>query len=368
VLAGLAESNADTEAGRLPWCVRSRPTVVGERLTLWCRIGQSAEQIGQRVDMLRSATCARDVRVTRNPARGQVVYVDVIRRDTLTAALPALPVPDVVDLAAVPVGRTELGTPWLLRVLGAHVLLAGVTGSGKGSVLWSLLRGLAPVIRSGVVAVWAVDPKGGMELGLGRRVFTRFAHADYADMAQLLEDAVAVMKDRTARLMGVTRQHEPTAADPLLLVVVDEVANLTAYLSDRELRRRIDAALALLLTQGRAVGVSVVAALQDPRKEVLNLRNLFPVKVALRLDEPSQVDMVLGDGARDRGALADAIPDTSPGVGYVRLLGSTAVQRVRAAYVTDDEITAMADEYPAPPVRTVRPVEPPEAEEGEVAA
>ena len=167
-------------------------------------------------------------------------------------------------------------------------------------------------------------------------------------MARLLEDAVAVMKERTARLMGVTRQHVPTPADPLILVLVDEVANLTAYLSDRDLRRRIDAALARLLTQGRAVGVSVVAALQDPRKEVLNLRNLFPVKVALRLDEPSQVDMVLGDGARLRGAMADSIPDTSPGTGYVRLLGSTAVQRVRAGYVTDDEIAELATEYAAP--------------------
>ncbi len=51
----------------------------------------------------------------------------------------------------------------------------------------------------------------------------------------------------------------------------------------------------------------MVAALQDPRKEVLNIRNLFPDKIALRLDEPAQVDMVLGDGARDRGALCDEI-------------------------------------------------------------
>ena len=32
------------------------------------------------------------------------------------------------------------------------------------------------------------------------------------------------------------------------------------------------------------------------------LRNLFPTRIAMRLDESDQVDMVLGDGARDRGA------------------------------------------------------------------
>ncbi len=91
------------------------------------------------------------------------------------------------------------------------------------------------------------------------------------------------------------------------MVLVDEIAFLTAYQADRKLKDRILAALATLTTQGRAVGYCVVAALQDPRKEVLNIRNLFPDKIALRLDEPAQVDMVLGDGARDRGALCDEI-------------------------------------------------------------
>ena len=89
----------------------------------------------------------------------------------------------------------------------------------------------------------------------------------------------------------------------------------------------------------------MIAALQDPRKEVLTLRNLFPARVALRLDEPGQSDMVLGDGARDRGARCDRIPDSLPGVGYVRLDGVREPTRVRAAYVTDADIAAMAEEY-----------------------
>ena len=54
--------------------------------------------------------------------------------------------------------------------------------------------------------------------------------------------------------------------------------------------------------------------------------------------------MVLGDGARDRGALADQIspdPWTGAGVGYVRLEASPDPVRVRAAYVADDDIYAM---------------------------
>jgi S-DNA-T family DNA segregation ATPase FtsK/SpoIIIE len=55
--------------------------------------------------------------------------------------------------------------------------------------------------------------------------------------------------------------------------------------------------------------------------------------------------MVLGDGARDRGALADQIsplPYVGAGVGYVRLEASPDPVRVRAAYVTDADIMAMA--------------------------
>ena len=131
-------------------------------------------------------------------------------------------------------------------------------------------------------------------------------------------------------------------------MVVDEVAFLTAYQPDRKLRERALAAIATLTTQGRAVGYCVVAALQDPRKDVLTIRNLFPDRIAMRLDEPEQVDMVLGDGSRDRGATADLIsadPATGAGVAYVRIDPDPDPVRVRAAWVTDDDITAMCDRY-----------------------
>ncbi|MFU8855350.1 hypothetical protein ACNAW0_30970, partial [Micromonospora sp. SL1-18] len=41
----------------------------------------------------------------------------------------------------------------------------GATGSGKGSVIWSVVRSLAAGVASGLVQIWGLDPKGGMELG-----------------------------------------------------------------------------------------------------------------------------------------------------------------------------------------------------------
>jgi DNA segregation ATPase FtsK/SpoIIIE, S-DNA-T family len=138
-------------------------------------------------------------------------------------------------------------------------------------------------------------------------------------------------------------------------VLVDEVAFLTAYQPDKKRRERALAAIATLTTQGRAVGYCVVAALQDPRKDVLAIRNLFPDRIAMRLDEPEQVDMVLGDGSRDRGALADLVSAdlaTGAGVAYVRADPDPDPVRVRAAWVTDDDITAMCREH-APTLRAI---------------
>jgi DNA segregation ATPase FtsK/SpoIIIE, S-DNA-T family len=75
---------------------------------------------------------------------------------------------------------------------------------------------------------------------------------------------------------------------------------------------------------------------------VLTIRNLFPDRIAMRLDEPEQVDMVLGDGARDRGAACELI-STDPGVAFVRLEADPDPVRVRAGWVTDADIRAIAD-------------------------
>lgn len=157
-----------------------------------------------------------------------------------------------------------------------------------------------------------------------------------------------MMQRRSQGLAGVTRKHLPTCEEPLILVVIDEIANVTAYLTDRNVKARIVTALGLLLTQGRAVGVCVVAALQDPRREVMALRNLFPARVALRLDGPTEIDMVLGDGAREQGALCDRISAGLQGVGFVRIDGVREPTRVRAGYVTDDDIAKMTVDYAAP--------------------
>jgi S-DNA-T family DNA segregation ATPase FtsK/SpoIIIE len=318
--------------------------------------GQSAADFAARTGNLAHGFGAILCRI-RSAAPGALV-LEFVRRDALAVIVPALAITAHVELRALPVGRREDGLVWVIRVHGTHVLIAGATGAGKASLLWSIVRALLPAMVAGLVRVWAADPKL-MELAYGRAIFDRFGRyaATPEAIVVMLEDAVAQMQARAAIFAGKHREHTPTTEHPFIVVLVDEVAFLTAYLTDRAIRDRIKAALATLTTQGRAVGYSVVAALQDPRKEVMSIRNLFPDRIAMRLDEPEQVDMVLGDGARDRGALADQISTdetTGAGVAYVRLATDPDPVRVRAAWVTDADIRTMVSDY-APPEK-VRPL------------
>ncbi|MGY4721646.1 FtsK/SpoIIIE domain-containing protein [Naumannella huperziae] len=314
-------------------------------------IGQTVEDVEHAADRLRTAVGARRVRIipddTYTTCRIVWSFGDPLGEPFLAT------IPDYGhgadygsggELVAVPVGRTEDSTTWWLPLIST--LVAGCTGAGKASVMWSTILALAPAVRSGLVELHGIDLKGGMELTMGRRLFTRTATTP-VEAVQLLEDAVQRLEERTHALAGRVRDHRPTIAEPLVLIVVDELASLVAYSADRDLVKRAEAALSRLLSAGRAPKFLVLAFLQDPRKEIVKMRHLFPQSLGLRLRDREEVAMVLGDGAVQAGATCHKISRALPGTGYV--LGDTGdIVRVRAGYVTDDLITTTAKSFAAP--------------------
>jgi S-DNA-T family DNA segregation ATPase FtsK/SpoIIIE len=238
--------------------------------------GQSIHHWHKHTDALAAAWRAERVTITATvPGH---VRITVMRGDVLAepARLPMSGTP--VELSAIPVGVTESHRVWRLPILGHHILVAGATGAGKGSVLWSLIAGLAPDVRAGRVRLCVIDPKGGMELGAGAPMFTAFTHDATGTTVELLRTLVEVMHDRANRLRGRTRLHTPTISASLFVVVIDELAALTAYVTDRKIRSEMEHLLGLLLSQGRAVGISVIAAVQDriPQKTPCRCGNCSP--------------------------------------------------------------------------------------------
>ena len=125
--------------------------------------------------------------------------------------------------------------------------------------------------------------------------------------------------------------------------MIDELAMLTAY-GDRSSVRDALRLLAEVLTQGRAADHGVAGYVQEPTKDVVDVRELFDTRICLGVTAACHVDMALGDGARDRGALADEIPGDPDhaGIGFVIDTGSRLPVRFRAGWVTDGDIDDLA--------------------------
>jgi DNA segregation ATPase FtsK/SpoIIIE, S-DNA-T family len=334
---------------RTPRLLRRGTTCRGGVATLRFRLapGQTLDDVDRAAPALAALLAGHSVRVAPDgPTRAVVTLAlrDLLAHPTDTPH-PAETVPvGRHPLAVVPLGRTLTGEPWVVDAR-AHTLVAGMTGAGKASVMWSLLVSLAPAVRAGLVRLVGVDLKAGMELTHADGLFSALATTPEQAVA-VLEREADLLATRADAMAGLERTHTPTAKSPHVLVVVDELAALTAYIADPMLRRRADTALRLLLTQGRAPGVSVWAWVQDPRKDTVPMRNLFPQMVGLRLKDAFETEMVLGEAAT-RTAPCHRIDPRHPGTGYAITEDGTAT-KVRAHYAGDTLIHQIATEYPTP--------------------
>lgn len=76
-------------SGNLPVLLWSRPTPVGERVWVLLRAGINGGDIERNLDHVASGCLARDARVSVARSMTALVLVDVVRRDPLTAPVPA---------------------------------------------------------------------------------------------------------------------------------------------------------------------------------------------------------------------------------------------------------------------------------------
>ena len=321
--------------------VKSQGGVVIARVR--ARRGQSGTElvaVAEKVAAGIGAAAYRASLVSPSVAELRLTMFDALARSTV-ADLPE-PAETAAMLKPVEVGRDESGMPWRLSIVGRHTLVAGRSGSGKGSVLWGAVASLAPWIVQDTVRIHGVDLKRGVEIAMGDGLMYRTAYRPEQALT-ILRDLLAIIDERATRMVGQSRLHEALPGDPLHVLVIDELAALTAY-ADAEVKKEGNRLLAEILTQGRAMGVVVVAFVQDPKKETVPARGLFTQTIALRLASADEVRMVLGQGMSDE-APAHRIPMNMPGTGYL-VTEEGSVARVRAHYWPDHLIKATAARYP----------------------
>lgn len=353
-----------------PTILKVRSSLAVDRIRVRLLRHQKLSDLGSVTDRLAQYFEAEQVRISSvyrsKKRRKLVVDVVIVHRDLLSAAVPPIDHDifdrsDQVDFKALPVALDENGLVWKLRLWGNHILIAGATGAGKGSVLWSIIKALLPAVRSGRVQLHAIDPKV-IELSLAKGLFSTIVDGLNADSTadayiEFLERMMTVMRTRLARMQGHSRDLEVTSSEPLHVIVIDELAAVTAYVTDSKKAAQINGLLSEILTQGRAAGVLVVGALQDPRKEVLKQRGLFTMRIALRLNEAADVSMVLSQGAYDRGAKCDEIAQDCQGTAFVLVEGQPEALRMRYPFVDDDEVREFAERW-APSPNTAAEVYP----------
>jgi len=252
--------------------------------------------------------------------------------------VPAVVVPHVVSpvelLSAVPVAVDMDGQPFKLSVIDNHILLCGESGGGKSSWIWSLVVGLAPAVRAGVVKLWGVDPKQ-LELAIAPAWWDRYA-CNQGEMTNLIAEFEQEMRARNGSLAGKMRKFRPSEEFPLNVLIVDELADLITGVEKKE-SEKVNRLLTNILRQGRAAGYVVIGATQSPLKEAVPCRDDFITKVGLRM-RSSLVDILMGTGAKEAGCRCWEIPYKT-GAGTAFVIGESGqVARVRARWFDDDII------------------------------
>jgi S-DNA-T family DNA segregation ATPase FtsK/SpoIIIE len=320
----------------------------GPRVMLRVRplMGQTVEDFEAAAERMRTAVGSTRLRVEPYGTNEVLLTFTIgdVLAEPFTASQPSSETP--TSLTHVSMGRREDGSNWHLPI-GPHTLVAGCSGAGKGSVFWTFAFGLAPAVKAGLVRLHGIDLKGGMEVLMGGDLFSTRATTS-SEAVVVLESLVEQMQRRTSAYAGRVRSHEPTTDEPLHVVMIDELAALTAYCPQRDLQRRAEMAINLLCSQGRAPGFVVFACLQDPRKEVIPSRGLFTQMIGLRLKDVSETTMVLGETAVTSGAHCHRIPRSVPGTGYVIPEEGGYPIRVRAGFASDHAIRQVAKTFPTP--------------------
>lgn len=291
-------------------------------------------------------------RVAVEQARPGEVALIVQWREPFDRVIPAPAMPessDAVDLRSLCLGETELGGEWREPLIGTHHLTAGATGSGKNSVVMAKLRAVAPMIRDGLVRPWVCDPKLFEFVALKPILDGRYAD-NPEDCAELVAEFVANMERKQKRLQRKGKRSAPVSPDhPVDWLILDEVGFLMAYHS--EYAHEITNACAVISSMGRATNDVVDVYVQEPSKDVVPIRDLIPHRVCLRVTSERHPDMVLGDGARERGAIADEIAadESTAGVGFRVDPRSRVPRRVRAAYTGDADVAELVEFVKAGP-------------------
>jgi S-DNA-T family DNA segregation ATPase FtsK/SpoIIIE len=256
-----------------------------------------------------------------------------------TGTIPAGPMLSMFD--PIFVGIDEFGHPVYIRIIYRNLLAAGEPGGGKSSLLNTFAAHAALSAGSRLVLF---DGKI-VELGYWADIADEFVGPDIDQAITTLLRLQKVMDNRYAWLRAHRRRKiEPGDGITVITSIFDEIALYSATLGTEQQQRQFVSLFRDLVARGRAAAMPVIAATQRPSVDIIpkSLRDLFGYRAAFRCTSHGSSDIILGDGWSGAGISATDISPLNQGEAFLIAEGGTP-QRIKAAYLSDADIIALAD-------------------------
>ncbi|MDX6414254.1 MAG: segregation ATPase FtsK/SpoIIIE, family [Gaiellaceae bacterium] len=225
-----------------------------------------------------------------------------------------------------------------------HILIAGTTGSGKSGCINTILTSVLLRSTPEDVRMILIDPKR-IELNYYESIphLLTPVVSSPKEAATVLRNVVAEMERRYERLSAVRARSlseanrafrsrgEPSL--PYLLVVIDELADLM-MISPQE----VEDAVIRLAQKSRAVGIHLVLATQRPSVDVIT--------GMIKANVPSRIAFAVSSQTDSRVILDQAGAESLLGQGDMlfKPLGTSRLQRVQGAFVTEEEIALVVEQ------------------------
>lgn len=251
---------------------------------------------------------------------------DVLDCEEFQQASGGIPVGLGKDIADMPVITDLAKMP--------HLLVAGSTGSGKSVCVNTLISSILFSRKPDEVKLILVDPKM-VELS----VYNGIPHlmlpvvTDMNKAAAVLRWAVREMDARymtlaTAGVRNVAsyNKQNPTKAMPLILIIIDELADL--MMTNPDVEESIDR----LAAKARAAGIHMVLATQRPSVDVItgkikaNVPSRIAFTVATQIDSRTILDQAGAERLLGRGDM------------LFNPIGANKPIRIQGAFISDEEV------------------------------
>jgi S-DNA-T family DNA segregation ATPase FtsK/SpoIIIE len=310
--------------------------------------GTKVKKVSELANDLAYALASTDIRILAPIPGKQAVGVEVpntrrriVRLGDIYASRPEKTSPLVAWL-----GKGIDGKPvWTDLAKMPHVLVAGTTGSGKSGCVNAILSSILMQASPNDVRLVLVDPKQ-VELNhyesvphLLTPVVTspRLAANVLANLIGEMESRYGIMGQARCRNLAELNRARAKAGEPSLphiLCVIDELADLMMVAP-----AEVEDSIIRLAQKSRATGIHLVLATQRPSTDIITgtIKVNIPARIAFAVSSQTDSRVILDQGG------AEAL--LGQGDMLFRGAGTSKLQRIQGAFVTEDEIARITGHW-----------------------